>query len=302
MPQSSGVPKPPDPSTVTQWIGKKYGVGYGMPAGRFRNIDTESEKQRMQAASRPDWSYYQDMYGQGTHPEEILGATDLLGNNVDPNDFFDTMMSNGPFQAITYNDSAGTVTTDAASYFSDESTAYLEEEGFYSGKGYSYSNMGTAPNPSVISSVDKAPADITLAPTSSILPPRPRTVAAGYDGSRRCLTVIFRDGTFYNYYGVSGLEWGNFKRAISKGRFIKAYLDGKVRGTADMGGVPQAHQELLYKVARTAQVIQGGVQQGQSAASRRRATTQYYGSHNTAARSSRKNAARAARVFRGGAP
>ena len=43
------------------------------------------------------------------------------------------------------------------------------------------------------------------------------------------MTVIFRDGTFYNYYSVSGLEWTNFKRARSKGRFIRMYLDAKTK-------------------------------------------------------------------------
>ena len=88
--------------------------------------------------------------------------------------------------------------------------------------------------------------------------------------------MIFRDGTFYNYYSVSGLEWGNFKRARSKGRFIRLYLDGKTRGTASMGAVPEAHQELLYKVARTTQAMRGGYQTGQKVGSKRGTGTGRY--------------------------
>lgn len=73
-------------------------------------------------------------------------------------------------------------------------------------------------------------APLTDAPTSSTNPQRPRTIAAGYASSTRTLSVVFRDGTPWNYYEVSPLEWANFRRAKSKGRFIRLYLDAKPYG------------------------------------------------------------------------
>jgi hypothetical protein len=108
---------------------------------------------------------------------------------------------------------------------------------------------GTAP-------VDETPAPISIAPTSTINPDRPRTVAAGYtlnpgsqsDGK---LTVIFRDGTFYNYYDVAVTTWQAFKAAPSKGRFIRTFLDSHTRGIANAGSVPQ--KQSIHKAARVAQ-------------------------------------------------
>jgi hypothetical protein len=61
-------------------------------------------------------------------------------------------------------------------------------------------------------------------PTPSINPPRPRTLAAGYDASTRTLRVRFRDGTGYEYYNVSPQTWQNFKRVKSPGRAINRYF------------------------------------------------------------------------------
>lgn len=73
-------------------------------------------------------------------------------------------------------------------------------------------------------------ARLTEVPTKSTNPPRPRTRAAGYDSATRTLSVVFRDGTPWNYYDVSPLEAANFRRATSKGRFIRLYLDAKRNG------------------------------------------------------------------------
>ena len=61
-------------------------------------------------------------------------------------------------------------------------------------------------------------------PTPSINPPRPRTVAAGYDSRTRTLRVRFRDGVGYEYYDVPPRLWRNFKRVKSPGRFINRYF------------------------------------------------------------------------------
>ncbi|NDH64833.1 MAG: KTSC domain-containing protein [Microbacteriaceae bacterium] len=129
--------------------------------------------------------------------------------------------------------------------------------------GYNYNNNAlNAVSPS-------APASLTDIPTSTTDPSRPRTIAAGYDSSRRTLTVVFRDGTYYNYYEVSALEWSNFKRARSKGRFIATYLDIKSRGAADVTTLSQQGREALYRVSRTGQILRKGYTGKQVAGSKR---------------------------------
>jgi hypothetical protein len=149
---------------------------------------------------------------------------------------------------------------DAIAIWNDESDEHWDS----SGRGYGYGSPMA-----LTSSVSTDPADISDYPTSTINPDRPRTVAAGYDASRKTLTVVFRDGTFYNYYEVANLQWQNFRKARSKGRYILRYLNGKPRGAASVSGIPDAHRELLYRMARTAQIYQGGLQRGQSAKSLR---------------------------------
>jgi len=61
-------------------------------------------------------------------------------------------------------------------------------------------------------------------PTPSINPPRPRTLAAGYDAETRTMRVRFRDGIGYEYYDVSPQTWQNFKRVRSPGRAINRYF------------------------------------------------------------------------------
>jgi hypothetical protein len=101
-------------------------------------------------------------------------------------------------------------------------------------------------------------------PTSSTNYERPRTVAAGYDPDRQTMTVVFRDGTFYNYYEVSPGEWEAFHASYSKGRpwlnkkSKSQSSDGlfihKPRGDAgDMENVDPSIREALYRVSRTQQ-------------------------------------------------
>jgi hypothetical protein len=99
-----------------------------------------------------------------------------------------------------------------------------------------------------------APAALTDVPTSSLNASRPRTVAAGYDASRRILTVVFRDGTIWNYSGVTEGEWQNFHASVSKGRpWINDQLFG-VGEPADMTGLDPAVSAALYTAARNAQI------------------------------------------------
>ena len=113
---------------------------------------------------------------------------------------------------------------------------------------------------------DDSPADITLVPTSTSNPQRPRTVAAGYDEEEEKLTVIFRDGTFYNYYEVDGNEWAVFKANRSKGAVIAQLLDFKPRGPANVSSLSKAAQRAFYRFSRGAQVASNGKAKGQTKA------------------------------------
>lgn len=113
---------------------------------------------------------------------------------------------------------------------------------------------------------------ITDIHTSSTNYSRPRTVAAGYDESKMTMTVVFRDGTFYNYYEVSPQEWAAFYASYSKGSpwlnrgFAKGKngkpprqtQDGlfvrKPRGYADVSQIDPRVLEQLYRVARANQI------------------------------------------------
>jgi hypothetical protein len=132
-------------------------------------------------------------------------------------------------------------------------------------EGYDYQNLaGSAvtvggqrfirPGRAVETGRGREPAPISLIPTSTINPERPRTVAAGFDERRQVITVVFRDGTFYNYYECDRNTWEAFKANQSKGRFIAAQLDFQPRGAANMGKSPVFAREALYRVARTGQL------------------------------------------------
>jgi hypothetical protein len=132
-------------------------------------------------------------------------------------------------------------------------------------EGYDYQNLAGStvnvggrvfvrPGSAVESGRGRDPAPISLVPTSTINPDRPRTVAAGYDEKRQVITVVFRDGTFYNYYDCDRPIWEAFKANQSKGRFIAAQLDYQPRGAANMGRSPVYAREALYRVARTGQL------------------------------------------------
>ena len=119
--------------------------------------------------------------------------------------------------------------------------------------------QGAAPN--------QNPVPLTNIPTSTTNYRRPRTVAAGYqryldDPLQGKLTVMFRDGTLYNYYNVTPGDWIIFRNSISKGpllnRGTKGNPDGMLlkypHGPAAIKDVPDAVQSQLYRIAREAQV------------------------------------------------
>jgi hypothetical protein len=108
---------------------------------------------------------------------------------------------------------------------------------------------------------------LTDVPTSSSNYSRPRTVAAGYDPATSTMTVVFRDGTFYNYYEVTPGEWSAFYASYSKGApwLNRGFANGKQtadglfinkpRGYADVSALPSAVQEQLYRVSRANQIV-----------------------------------------------
>ena len=162
---------------------------------------------------------------------------------------------------------------EAAGFFgtSADSADGLWDE-YYDGEqsGYGYRNLATTRivrgkpvGGPVTSGSGREPAPISIVPTSTTNPQRPRTVAAGYDDGRNVLTVVFRDGTFYNYYDVTDDEWTQFKASYSKGRYILSVLDGKARGTARMANTSLAAREGLYRIARTGQWVRDGQVSGQ---------------------------------------
>lgn len=106
-----------------------------------------------------------------------------------------------------------------------------------------------------------APAELTDIPTSSLNAARPRTVAAGYDESRRVLTVVFRDGTVWNYFNVTPGQWQNFHASVSKGRpWLNDQLFGRGE-PADMTSLNPAIYAQVYNAARRAQVQYRSIRQ-----------------------------------------
>lgn len=116
----------------------------------------------------------------------------------------------------------------------------------------------------------ESPAPLTQLPTSSTNVSRPRTVAAGYKPNTHptqkdwgTMTVMFRDGTIYNYYNVNPGEWATFKASISKGNpFLNkkstrqaadGIFIGKPRGEADLSSVDSNVLADIYRIARSAQ-------------------------------------------------
>lgn len=136
-----------------------------------------------------------------------------------------------------------------------ESMGFAGTAGQFYSPNDKYPNMAADPR-----NGEGGPAALTVRPTSTTNPRRPRTVAAGYDRERQTLTVVFRDGTFYNYYSVAYQMWTAFKAAKSKGKYIRERLDSKPRGYAEMSFLSEKAQELFYRVSRTNQILYQGNQ------------------------------------------
>lgn len=66
---------------------------------------------------------------------------------------------------------------------------------------------------------------LVYAPTSTINPDRPRTLAASYNPATQTLRITFREGAVYAYYGIPWDIWEGFQSTASPGKYINATLN-----------------------------------------------------------------------------
>jgi hypothetical protein len=141
--------------------------------------------------------------------------------------------------------------------FYDAIQIFENEAGdFYDARDTGFNAINGADDPiSVGNNKYRYPAALSVVPTSTTNARKPRTVAAGFDRRRLVLTVVFRDGTYYNYYEVPPSMWQAFKARVSKGRFIRETLDFQPRGPADVASLSPAARESLARLSRTGQIL-----------------------------------------------
>ena len=106
---------------------------------------------------------------------------------------------------------------------------------------------------------DRHAAPITIRATSTINPKRPRTLRAGYEASTGTLTVIFRDGTWWNYYNVPAQMWDAFRSADSKGQYLASSgLDNwPEMGEPNMAAMSPQYVAALSKTRQVQQAMGG---------------------------------------------
>lgn len=200
-------------------------------------------------------------------PEEQLGA--FYGvSRTQTNNLKKITGVNNPFQGLPTSASSGEFGEYQEIIGMPETMKYFLTDKDHAEMGYT-KNLAGLPaakdSPEIIPGYkgpqyeeDTSAAPLTVVPTSTTNPARPRTVAAGYDKDEEKVTVVFRDGTFYNYYEVTPAEWQAFKARVSKGRYIYRYLDFKPRGAADVGSISQTARKAFYRFTRAAQIKSGG--------------------------------------------
>ena len=109
--------------------------------------------------------------------------------------------------------------------------------------------------------LDQHPADISILATSTKHPERPRTVRAGYEYKTHTLTVIFRDGTWWNYYDVPVQMWEGFRNATSKGEYLaqSGLNNWDNMGAPSMASMSDSYRRALSE-SRYAQIGSKGKQ------------------------------------------
>jgi hypothetical protein len=100
---------------------------------------------------------------------------------------------------------------------------------------------------------------LNLRTTTSSNPKKPRTLKAGYDYKTETLTVVFRDGTWWNYYDVPPYIWEGFVLAPSKGPYLESSGLNKwpKMGVADPAGMPRDQRVQLNDVKTFASYMYG---------------------------------------------
>jgi len=98
-----------------------------------------------------------------------------------------------------------------------------------------------------------------LRTTTSSNPKKPRTLKAGYDYRTETLTVVFRDGTWWNYYDVPHYLWEGFVLSPSKGSYLESSGLNKwpKMGVADPAGMPRDQRVQLNDVKTFATYMYG---------------------------------------------
>ena len=110
-----------------------------------------------------------------------------------------------------------------------------------------------------VSSKYKVISTFNLRTTTSSNPKRPRTLKAGYDPKTETLTVVFRDGTWWNYYDVPGYLWEGFVLSESKGQYLESSGLNKwpKMGIADPAGMPRDQRVQLNDIKTFASYMYG---------------------------------------------
>jgi hypothetical protein len=211
-----------------------------------------------------------DMYG--FTPKIVKEMQKALGTGINP-------LSSLPVATSDFYEAFAILTDDTEGEGGYE--GYMDEVG--SGKYYRQTEQEQG-------GTQDTPAPLSVIPTSTTNYLRPRTVAAGWDRNTGTLTVVFRDGTYYNYYNVEKTTWEAFKARQCKGCFIKDVLDYYERGFANTSDISAAARESLYSIIRTNQLlymderpltkayrtrkakVQGTIPQGQPVASKQKLT------------------------------
>lgn len=98
-----------------------------------------------------------------------------------------------------------------------------------------------------------------MSATGSTNPKKPRTIKAGYDFNTGTMTVVFRDGTWWEYRGVPDFMWYDFTAADSKGRFLReSGLDQWAdMGPANINAMPRHRRVQMNEMKDWADVMFG---------------------------------------------
>jgi hypothetical protein len=104
------------------------------------------------------------------------------------------------------------------------------------------------------------PSNTVLSVTTSTNPKKPRTLKAGYDFKTQTLTVVFRDGTWWEYREVPDYMWYDFQAATSKGEFLReSGLDQwPDMGPADVSSMPRNRRVQMNDVKQFAKQLYEG--------------------------------------------